>query len=247
MTHHGPGSGGATTILPIVFPVPLHRTCIRMTLFPRIPKVESRNYLGFGLLGLWDIIASRPNLRSGRGLNQTCSPLRELSNAVLHSPSARWERVDSRLLVVGSQTASLTSGPSFAHNLGCKCPNDQCKAILDIYTLRPFQWPQEHPNARCFAFCCRTLNIREPRRTPNPQLWECEFHPHTWPKWGCDNILVHYVSIMHCFIVFQEIKTSTLYNIACKEEWEFKKNNYAIFNRSIILWRTKEWFPKLGG
>jgi hypothetical protein len=83
------------------------------------------------------------------------------------------EDVDSRLLVVGSQTASLTAGPSFAHNLGCRCPNGQCEAIFDIYSSRPFQWHQEHPNARCFGPCCWTLNIRESRGTPNPQLWEC--------------------------------------------------------------------------
>ncbi len=43
-THHGPDSGGVTTILPIVYSVPLRRTCIRMALFPGTPKVESRNY-----------------------------------------------------------------------------------------------------------------------------------------------------------------------------------------------------------
>jgi len=80
--------------------------------------------------------------------------------------------------------ASLTPGPSFAHNLGCKCPNDQCEGILDIYISRPFQWHQEHPNARCFGLCYRALNIRESRRTPNPQLWEWEFHPPTSPKVG---------------------------------------------------------------
>jgi hypothetical protein len=171
MTHHGPGSGGATTILPIVFSMPLHRTCTRMALFPGTPKVESRNCPGFGLSGLWDIVASCPDLRLGRGLNQNCSPLRELFNAVLHSPSAHRERVDSRLLVVGSQTASLTPGPSFAPNLGCRCSNDQYEAISDIYTSRPFQWHQEHPKARCFAPSCWTLKIWESRRTPNPQLW----------------------------------------------------------------------------
>jgi hypothetical protein len=82
------------------------------------------------------------------------------------------------------QTTSLTPGPSFAHNLGCRCPNDQCEAILDIYNSRPFQWHQEHPNERCFGLWCRTLNIRESRRTPNPQLWEWEFHPPTSPKVG---------------------------------------------------------------
>ncbi len=100
-THHDPDSGGATTILPIVLFLPLRRTCTRMALFPETPKVESQNCPGFGLPRLWDIIASRPNLRPGRGLNQTCSPLRELSNVVSHSPSARWEQVDFRLLVVG--------------------------------------------------------------------------------------------------------------------------------------------------
>jgi hypothetical protein len=105
---------------------------------------DSRNGVSklsrFGLPGLWDFVAPRPNLRSGRGLNQTCSPQRELSNAMSHSQSARREQVDSRLLVVGSQIASLTPDPSFAHNLGCRCPNDQCESILDIYTSKPFQW-----------------------------------------------------------------------------------------------------------
>jgi hypothetical protein len=74
--------------------------------------------------------------------------------------------------VVGSQTANLTPGPSFAHNLGDRCPNAQCEGIFDIYASRPFQWHQEHPNARCFGPCCRALNIRESRRTPNPQLFQ---------------------------------------------------------------------------
>jgi hypothetical protein len=89
-----------------------------MVLFPGTPEVESRNYPGLDP-GLWEFVAPRPNLGSGRGLNQTCSPGRELSNAMLHSRSAHRQDVDSRLLVVGSQTASLTPGPSFAHNLRC--------------------------------------------------------------------------------------------------------------------------------
>jgi hypothetical protein len=74
--------------------------------------------------------------------------------------------------VVGRQTASLTPGPSFAHSLGYRCPNRQCKGIFDIYVSRPFQRYQEHPNARCFAPCCRALNIRESRRTPNPHFFQ---------------------------------------------------------------------------
>jgi hypothetical protein len=123
-----------------------------------------------GVPRLWGFIAPRPNLRSGRGLNQSCSPRRELFNAMLHSRSARRKQVDSRLLVVGSQTASLTPGPSFAHNLGCRCSNGQCEAIFDIYVSRPFQWHQERLDARCFGPCCWALNIRESRRTPNPRF-----------------------------------------------------------------------------
>jgi hypothetical protein len=74
--------------------------------------------------------------------------------------------------VIGSQTASLTPGPSFAHNLGDRCPNGQCEAIFDIYASRPFQQHQERFNARCFGPCCRTLNIRESRRTPNPHFFQ---------------------------------------------------------------------------
>ncbi len=104
-----------------------------------------------------------------------------------HAQIGRREEVDSRLLVVGSQTASLTPGPSFAHNLGCRCPNCQCEGIFDIYVSRPFQWHQEHLNARCFAPWCRALNIQESRKTPNLQLLQVlGFTPHTWPKWGCD-------------------------------------------------------------
>jgi hypothetical protein len=102
MTHYGPDLRGVTTILPIVFSALLHRAHTQVVVCPRTPKVESQNCPGFGLPGLWDIIASRPDLRSGRGLNQTCSPLLELFNAASHSPSTRRERVDSRLLVVGS-------------------------------------------------------------------------------------------------------------------------------------------------
>jgi hypothetical protein len=144
--------------------------------------MESRNCperVPVGLPGLWTAITPRPDLGSRRGLNQSCNPQRELSNAVLHSRSTCQKQVDSRRLVVGSQTASLTPGPSFAHNLGCRCPNDQCEAILDNYTSRPFQWHQEHPKARCFGPCCRALNIRESRRTPTPDFSKCWASPPT--------------------------------------------------------------------
>jgi hypothetical protein len=87
-----------------------------------------------GVSGLWELISPDCKVRSRRGLNQSCISLWELSNAMLHSRIRCQEEVDSWLLMVRSQTASLTLGPSFAHNLGCKCPNGSCKAILDMYT-----------------------------------------------------------------------------------------------------------------
>jgi hypothetical protein len=149
-----------------------------MALFPRTPKLESRNCPGLeswvGVPGLWDLMTPDYKVWSQRGLNQSCSSPWELSNALLHFRIRYREEVDF--------------DPSFAHNLGCRCPNDQCEAILDIYVSRPFQWHQEHLNARCFGPCYRTLKSQESRRTSSPQLWECEFHPHTWPKWGCNTL-----------------------------------------------------------
>ncbi len=103
---------------------------------------------------------------------------------MLHSRCRRRKEVDSRLLVVGSQIVSLTLGRSFAHNLGCRCPNCSCEAILDIYTSRPFQWYKEHLNARFFDPWTRALSFRESRRTLSSHFWECGIHPHTYPKVG---------------------------------------------------------------
>jgi hypothetical protein len=138
----------------------------------------------FGLLGLWELVTPGSNLGLGWGLKQSCSSPQELSNGVSHFICTHRGRVDSRLFVVGSQTASLTTGPSFDHNLCCICPNGSCETIFDIYTSRPFQRCKEHLKARCFAFCCRALKLRESRRTSSSHFWECESHPHTCPKVG---------------------------------------------------------------
>ncbi len=149
-----------------------------MSLFPGTPGtpgLESRKCpesVPGGVPGLWELITLDFEVWSRQGLNQTCSPRRDLSNYISHFQFGGREEVDSRLLVVGSQIASLTPGPSFAHNLGYRCSNDQCEAILYIYASRPFQWHQEHLNARCFGPCCRAMNIWESRRTPNPHFFQ---------------------------------------------------------------------------
>jgi hypothetical protein len=97
-----------------------------------------------GLPGLWGRITSCAKLRSQCGLKQSCSSRRELSNGMWHVVCSQVFRVDSRLLVVGSQNwqtpGTSTLGPSFGHNLCFRCPNEQCKPILDIYTSRAFHW-----------------------------------------------------------------------------------------------------------
>jgi hypothetical protein len=89
----------------------------------------------FGLSGLWQLITPCSDLWSWWSLKQTCSSPWDFFNGVLHSACTHRGQVDSRLLMVGSQTASLTPGPSFAHNLCCKCPNGPCEAF-STFTLQ---------------------------------------------------------------------------------------------------------------
>jgi hypothetical protein len=153
---------------------------------PRLPSgspdLGIPKSLKMGVLQLCGTITSGAGLWLGRGLNQSCSPSRELSNGMSHATYTQGNRVDSQLSVVGSQTASLIPGLSFGHNLCFRCPNGSCEPISDIYTLIFFQWYRELPNARCFDPCNRILNFQESRRTPKSPFWECESHPHTLSK-----------------------------------------------------------------
>ncbi len=117
-------------------------------------------------------------------LNQSCSSLQELSNGVLHYTCTYRDWVNSWLLMVGSETNSLTLNPSFDHNLCCKCPNDSRDAILDNYTLRPFQRFKEHFNARCFDPCNQALSFKSPGGLQVPTFGSVSFILAS--KWGCD-------------------------------------------------------------
>ncbi len=100
-----------------------------------VPKLSQ-----FGLLGLCEVITFCLDLRLGWGLKQTCSSPQEVSIRVLHLTCTHRGQVDSWLLMVENQTASLTPDPSFYHNLCYKCSNGPCEAIFDIHTLISFQW-----------------------------------------------------------------------------------------------------------
>jgi hypothetical protein len=123
-------------------------------------------------------------LRPPIGMKQTYSSHQEFSNGVSHSACTHQGRVDSWLLMVGSQTGSLTPSLSICHNLWCECTNDSCEPILDIYTLITFHWYKEHLNARCFDPCNRILKFWESRWTPKSPFRECECHPPILPKVG---------------------------------------------------------------
>ncbi len=147
LTHHGPSPGKATTFPHIVFSPPhLHpNSSFSQDSQSAVPKLSR-----FGLPGLWMLITSRPEFGSGQGLNQSYSSRRELSNGMSHFTCTHRNQVDSQLLVVRSQTTSLTPGPSFDHNLCCRYPNGSYEAILDICTSRPFQRYKERLNVGCF-------------------------------------------------------------------------------------------------
>jgi len=87
-----------------------------------------------------------------------------------HAIFTHRKRVDSRLLVVGSQIANLTPGPSFGHNLCFRCPNGRCEPILDIYVPRAFHRYEEIFKPLSFDPCNRPLKIRESTRTLTPKV-----------------------------------------------------------------------------
>ncbi len=97
---------------------------------PKLPR--------FGLSQLCGTIILCSDLRLGQGLKRSCSSCRELSNVVLHSSCTHRGWVDSRLLVVRSQTPSLTPALSFCPNLCWRCSNDSCEPIFNIYTSISF-------------------------------------------------------------------------------------------------------------
>jgi hypothetical protein len=94
-------------------------------------------------------------------------------------------RVNSRLLVVESQTANLTPDFSFGHNLCFKCPNGSCKPILDIYVLIDFQWYKELFNKMGFVPYNCSLKIMGVHRDSNFQhgssRGSVSVHSHTLP------------------------------------------------------------------
>jgi hypothetical protein len=134
-----PGLGGSHHLPPYSILCSSPRRLHPNGYFSRDSRVGVPKSRQMGLPGLWSPITFRVDLGSRCGLKQSCSSRRELSNAMSHSRIGHREEVDSRLLVVGSQTGSSTPGPSFDHNLCFKYSNEPSEPIVDIYAPRAFQ------------------------------------------------------------------------------------------------------------
>ncbi len=178
-----PGLGGSHHLPPYSILCSSRRRWHPNGYFSQDSRVGVPKLSRVGVPGLWTPISLDCRVRSRHGLKQSCSPRRELFNvkqscsprqelfnAMSHSRIGCREEVDSRLLVVGSQTASLTPGPSFAHNLPFKCPNEKCEPILDIYVSRAFQRYQERNNPLRFDPSTRTLKFSESTGTLSPKM-----------------------------------------------------------------------------
>ncbi len=125
--------------------------------------------LKLGFSRFWSPIILCADLQLRWGLKQSCSLRRELSNNMLHATCMQGNRVDSWLLVVGSQTTNLITGPSFGHNLCFKCSIRSPEPILDIYVSIDFQWYKKLFNPLDFDSCNGSLSIQESTRTPTPK------------------------------------------------------------------------------
>ncbi len=165
--------GEATTFPLIVYSVTLHGAHIQMAFLSRDSRAGVPKSRPTGLPGLWSPITLRADLGLKCGLKQSCSSRRELSNGMSHVVCSQVFRVDSRLLVVGSQNwqtpGSSTPGPSFGHNLRFRHPNEQCEPILEIYASRAFHWYKERHKPLRFDPSNRSLKFRESTGTPSPK------------------------------------------------------------------------------
>jgi hypothetical protein len=133
-------------------------------------QVGVSKFPNLGLLRLWGPITLFANLQLIWSQRKSCSFHWDLFNGMWHATCTQGNRVDSRLLVVGSQTANLTPNPSSDHYLYFRCPNGSCEPISNIYFSRAFQLFKERFNPMSFdPFNC-SLKIWKSIGTPTPNM-----------------------------------------------------------------------------
>ncbi len=106
-----------------------------------IPKFSKLRFLRF-----WGPITLSADFLLRWGLRQSCSPRWGLSNSMSHTTYTLWNRSNYRLLVVGSQTASLTPSPFLGHNSlkvreSIGTPTPKMGAHLGMWGLIPSHFP----------------------------------------------------------------------------------------------------------
>ncbi len=129
------------------------------------------------------------------GLKQTCNSPWELSNGVLHSTCTHQGRVNSQLLVAGSQTARLTSGLSFCHNLCCRFQ----MAHASPFSTSTFRYlSNDIKNTPMWGVVTLAIELWNFRSSKSKSPFrECECHPHTLPKVG----LQHWTNKEHVLLI----------------------------------------------
>ncbi len=169
-----PGLGGSHHLPPYSILCSSPRRLHPNGYFSRDSRVGVSKSRQMGLPGLWSPITLRADLGSQCDLKKSFRSRRDLSNGMSHVLYSQVFRVDSRLLVVGSQNwqtpGNSTPDPSFGHNLCFRCPNEQCEPILNIYASRAFQWYKERHKTLRFDPCNCLLKFRESTGTPFPKV-----------------------------------------------------------------------------
>jgi hypothetical protein len=148
-----------------------------------------------GVLELWELISPDSDIRLQWGLNQSYSSSQKLSNPMLHAIYRRREEVDSQLLVVESEIANLTPSPSFAHNLGYRCPNGSCKAIWTSTLQDLSNDTKKTPMRGVLALVIELWIFGSPKGLQLPTFGNVGFTLTLSPKWGCDNAALHHVNL----------------------------------------------------
>jgi hypothetical protein len=148
-----------------------------------VPKLSQ-----LALLGLCNVISFCSDLRLGRGQKQSFSSPQELSNSVSHSLCTHRGWVDSWLLMVGSQTPSLTPDLSFDHNLCYRCPNCSCEAIFE-FTLWDLSNGIKNTSRRgVLAYTIEFWSFGSPGGLWVPTFGSVSFILTLVSKWGCDSL-----------------------------------------------------------
>jgi hypothetical protein len=169
-THHGLDLGGSHHLPPYSILCASPRGPHPNGTLSRDSQVGVLKFPNLRLSQLWGPITFSTDLWSIWSMKQSCSPCWELSNGMWQDTCTQGNRVNSRLLVVGSQIVNLTPNLSFDHNLCFRCPNGTCEPILEIDVLKDFQWYKECFNPMSFDPCDRFLKIWESIGTPTPNV-----------------------------------------------------------------------------